>query len=156
MYNVQCTSPKCSVTRRALSPYTLYSDRALLVLNRTLLNCDNGLLPLNWRYKLHYTHKDGDRSSGKWHTTKPEVDFVVAGGGARPDDVEGAIGVLDHLHVGDLLAVGADDRARDTTLAGIPGVDFDHGLLLNDHGLGDRFFCKGEKKTGFTNCLYNS
>ena len=37
-------------TRRALSPYTLYSNSALLVLNRTSLKCNNALLALNWRY----------------------------------------------------------------------------------------------------------
>ena len=37
-------------TRRALSPKTLYSDSAPLVLNRTSLNCINALLVLNWRY----------------------------------------------------------------------------------------------------------
>ena len=36
-------------TRRALSPYTLYSNNALLVLNGTSLNYNNGLLALNWR-----------------------------------------------------------------------------------------------------------
>ena len=36
-------------TRRALSPYTLYSNSALLVLNGTSLNCNNALLALNWR-----------------------------------------------------------------------------------------------------------
>ena len=37
-------------TRRALSPYTLYSNSALLVLNGTSLNIDSALLALNWRY----------------------------------------------------------------------------------------------------------
>ena len=35
-------------TRRALSPYILYSDSALLVLNEMSLNCNNTLLALNW------------------------------------------------------------------------------------------------------------
>ena len=34
-------------TRRALLPLTLYSDSALLVLNRTTLNIDSTLLALN-------------------------------------------------------------------------------------------------------------
>ena len=34
-------------TRKALSPKTLYSDSALLILNGTLLNSDNTLLALN-------------------------------------------------------------------------------------------------------------
>ena len=38
--------------RRALSPYALYSNSALLFLNATLLNSDNALLALNWWYFL--------------------------------------------------------------------------------------------------------
>ena len=37
-------------TRRALLPFTLYSNSALLVLNGTSLSCNNALLALNWRY----------------------------------------------------------------------------------------------------------
>ena len=37
-------------SRRALSPWTLYSDSTLLVLNGTSLNIDSALLALNWRY----------------------------------------------------------------------------------------------------------
>ena len=37
-------------TRRALSPQTLYSNSALLVLNRTSLNIDSALLALNRRH----------------------------------------------------------------------------------------------------------
>ena len=33
--------------RRALLPYTLYSNSALLVLNGTYLSCNNALLALN-------------------------------------------------------------------------------------------------------------
>ena len=40
-------------TRRALLPYALYSDSALLVLNGTSLSSVNALLALNWRY-LNY------------------------------------------------------------------------------------------------------
>ena len=40
--------------RRALLPYTLFSNRALLVLKGTLLNSDNTLLALNWWYMLIY------------------------------------------------------------------------------------------------------
>ena len=36
--------------RRALSPYTLYSNSALLVLNGTSLSCNNALLAVDWRY----------------------------------------------------------------------------------------------------------
>ena len=36
--------------RRALLPLTLYSNSALLVLNRTSLSCNNALLALNWRH----------------------------------------------------------------------------------------------------------
>ena len=39
-------------TRRALLPLTLYSNSALLVLNKTSLSCNNALLALNWRYCL--------------------------------------------------------------------------------------------------------
>ena len=41
-------------TRRALSPQTLYSDSALLVLNGTSLNSINILLALNWRYSHNW------------------------------------------------------------------------------------------------------
>ena len=37
-------------TRRALLPLTLYSNSALLFLNRISLCCNNALLALNWRY----------------------------------------------------------------------------------------------------------
>ena len=37
-------------TRRAPSLYKVYGDNALLVLNRTSLNCNNALLAPNWRY----------------------------------------------------------------------------------------------------------
>ena len=37
-------------TRRVLSLYKVYGDRALLVFNGTSLNCNNALLALNWRY----------------------------------------------------------------------------------------------------------
>ena len=37
-------------TRRALSPETLYSDSALLVLNGTSWDIDSALLALNWRH----------------------------------------------------------------------------------------------------------
>ena len=33
-------------------PLTLYSDRVLLVLNKTSLSCNNALLALNWRYTV--------------------------------------------------------------------------------------------------------
>ena len=45
-------------TTRALSSLTLYSDKALLVLNGPLLNSDSSFLALKWqcmpRYTLHY------------------------------------------------------------------------------------------------------
>ena len=45
-------------TRRALLPWTLYSDRALLLLNRTSLNIDSALLALNWcLWKMHVIRK---------------------------------------------------------------------------------------------------
>ena len=48
------TIQRCSIewlrTRRALSPWTLYSDSALLVLNGTSLNIYTALLALNWRH----------------------------------------------------------------------------------------------------------
>ena len=40
-------------TRRALPPSTLYSDRILLVLNRTSLNSAKALLALNWQFVFH-------------------------------------------------------------------------------------------------------
>ena len=40
-------------TRRALLPYSLYNDSALLVLNGTSLNSINALLALNWRYYMY-------------------------------------------------------------------------------------------------------
>ena len=43
-------------TRRALLPYTVYGDSALLVLNGTSLICNNALLALNWRYSFNYMY----------------------------------------------------------------------------------------------------
>ena len=44
-------------TRRVLSPYSLYSNNALLVLNGTSLNIDSALLVLNWWYHV-LTHSE--------------------------------------------------------------------------------------------------
>ena len=44
-------------TTRALSPKTLYSDSALLVLNRTSFNSDNALLALNWQLNVNMCDK---------------------------------------------------------------------------------------------------
>ena len=41
-------------TRKALPLYRVHGDSALLVLNRTPLNCNNTLLALNWRFVLFY------------------------------------------------------------------------------------------------------
>ena len=40
-------------TRRALSQYNVYSDSALLVLNRTSLKSDSAIPALNWQYVIN-------------------------------------------------------------------------------------------------------
>ena len=42
---------RCSIENQ-LSLYKVYGNSAILVLNRTSLNCNNALLALNWRYMI--------------------------------------------------------------------------------------------------------